>query len=89
MDFQGGALVRDPSAILETQETLVRSLDRQDSKGKEVVTGSSILPGEFLGQSSLVDYSPWGCKELNTTEHACMHLSLCEGITEKHILLLY
>ena len=89
MDFQGGALVRDPSAILETQETVVRSLDRQDSKGKEVVTGSSILPGEVLGQSSLVDYSPWGCKELNTTEHVCMHLSLCEGITEKHILLLY
>ena len=27
-----------------------------------------VLPGEFLGQRSLVGYSPWGCKELDTTE---------------------
>ena len=26
------------------------------------------LPGEFHGQKSLVDYSPWSCKELDTTE---------------------
>ena len=27
------------------------------------------LPGEFHGQRSLVGYSPWGCKELDMTEH--------------------
>ena len=27
-----------------------------------------ILPGEFHGQRSLVGYSPWGCKESDTTE---------------------
>jgi len=26
------------------------------------------LPGEFHRQRSLADYSPWGCKELGTTE---------------------
>jgi len=26
------------------------------------------LPGEFRGQGSLVCYSPWGCKESDTTE---------------------
>ena len=26
------------------------------------------LPGEFHGQRSLVGYSPWGCKEADTTE---------------------
>ena len=26
------------------------------------------LPGEFHGQRNLVGYSPWGCKELDTTE---------------------
>jgi len=26
------------------------------------------LPGESRGQRSLAGYSPWGCKELNTTE---------------------
>ena len=32
------------------------------------------LPGEAHGQRSLGVYSPWGCKELDTTEvtwHAC------------------
>ena len=27
-----------------------------------------LLPGKFRGQRSLTGYSPWGCKELNTTE---------------------
>ena len=37
------------------------------------------LPGESQGQRSLVGYSPWGCKELDTTEatwhtqHGCAH----------------
>ena len=26
------------------------------------------LPGKFRGQRSLVGYSPWGCKESDTTE---------------------
>ena len=26
------------------------------------------LPGKFHGQRSLADYSPWGCKESDTTE---------------------
>jgi len=29
------------------------------------------LPGEFHRQRGLAEYSPWGCKELDTTEHAC------------------
>ena len=29
---------------------------------------SNILAGEFHGQRSLVDYSLWGLKELETTE---------------------
>ena len=29
------------------------------------------LPGTFHGQRSLVDYSPWGLKESDTTEHMC------------------
>ena len=30
------------------------------------------LPGESRGQRSLVAYSPWGRKESDTTEHACI-----------------
>ena len=29
----------------------------------------ALLPGKFHGQRSLVGYSPWGCKELDMTEH--------------------
>ena len=27
------------------------------------------LPGEFCGQRSLMDYNPWGRKELDSTEN--------------------
>ena len=30
------------------------------------------LPGKFHGQRSLMGYSPWGCKESDTTE--CTHI---------------
>ena len=38
------------------------------------------LPEESHGQRNLVAYSPWGCKELNTTEraHRHMHSSIIE-----------
>ena len=32
------------------------------------------LPGKSHGQRSLVGYSPWGCKELDTTERLHFHL---------------
>ena len=31
-----------------------------------------LLPGKFHGQRNLTDYSPWGCKESDTTERACL-----------------
>ena len=34
-----------------------------------MATDSSILAWKIHGQRSLVGYSPWGCKELDTTEH--------------------
>ena len=47
----------------------VQSLDWEDPLKKGMATHSSILlPGEFHGQRSLASYSPWGCKELETTE---------------------
>ena len=30
-----------------------------------------LLPTKFHGQRSLVGYSQWSCKELDTTEHTC------------------
>ena len=34
------------------------------------------LPGESHGQRSLVSYSPWGCKESDTTEGLSIHAQL-------------
>ena len=34
------------------------------------------LPGELCGQRRLVGYSPWGCKELDTTEQLALSLIL-------------
>ena len=50
------------------QETWVRSLGWEDPLEKEMATHSSILAGKFHGWRSLMGYSPWGCKELDTTE---------------------
>ena len=50
------------------QETWVQSPGWDDPLEKDMATHTSILPGEFYGQKSLVSYSPWGPKELDTTE---------------------
>ena len=50
------------------QETQVPSLGREDLLEKEMATHSSIVPRESHGQRGLAGCSPWGCKELDTTE---------------------
>ena len=49
-------------------ETWVRSLAQEDPLEKAMATHSSTLPRKFHGWRSLVGYSPWGRKELDTTE---------------------
>ena len=56
-----------------TQETLVQSLDQEDSLEEEMKTHSSILARkiprtEWNIYYTLVGYSPWGCKESDMTE---------------------
>ena len=50
------------------EETQVRSLDQEDPLEKEMATHCSVLAGKSHGQKSLAGYSPWGRKELDTTE---------------------
>ena len=42
-DFPGGSVVKNPSAMQETQERWVQSLGREDPLEKEMATPSSIL----------------------------------------------
>ena len=51
------------------QETWVHSLAQEDPLEEGMATHSSILCLENpRGQKSLAGYSPWGYKELDTTE---------------------
>ena len=50
------------------QETQVQPLGQEDLLEKEVAPHSSTPPGKSHGWRSLVDYSPWGLKELDMTE---------------------
>ena len=52
-------LVKNPSAM---QETWVQSLGWEDPLEKGKATTPVFRPGEFHGL-----YSPWSCKELDTT----------------------
>ena len=58
------------------QETQVQSLGQEDLLEEEMVTHFSILCGESHGQRSLVGSSPWGPKELDTTEHTYTSIKL-------------
>ena len=49
------------------QEMQLWSLGQEDPLEEEMATQSFILAWEFHGQRSLVDYSPWGHKELDMT----------------------
>ena len=65
----GASLVAQKVKTLPVmQETQVWSLSWEDPLKEGMITYSSILAWESHEQSNLVSYSPWGCKELDTTE---------------------
>ena len=54
----------------KTQERQVRPLGREDPLEKEKAIHSSIFAWKTPWIEWLVGYSPWGCKELEMTEHS-------------------
>ena len=68
------------------KEMRVQSLGQDNPLEEETATHSSILPGKSHGQRSLVDYSPWGCQELDTTEqlHFPFHFHALEKEMATH-----
>ena len=47
---------------------------RKSTWRREWLPTPVFLPGEFHGQRNLVGYSPWGCKESDTTEELTLSL---------------
>ena len=56
--------------LLAMRETQARSLGWEDplENGRGWQPTPVFFPREFHGQRSLASYSPWGCKELDTTD---------------------
>ena len=65
LGFTGGSEVKRLPAM---QETWLRSLGWEDPWRKKWQPTPVFLPGESHGERSLVGYSPWGRKEVDTTE---------------------
>ena len=62
------------------QETWVQSLGQEDPLEKGMATLSSILVWRIPWTDGQAGYSPWGCKESDTTEQLHFHFSLsCIG----------
>ena len=64
-------LTQQVKNLPELQETQVQSLGREDLLEKEMAThigNPAFLARKSHGQRSLAGYSPWGRKELDTTE---------------------
>ena len=74
---------------LAKQEYQVRPLGQEDPLEKGMAIISVFFLGEVHGERSLVGYSPWGRKELDTTEHARMQNSWFQDswvLTRGHFL---
>ena len=61
-------MVRTHLSMWARQETQVQSPGREEPLEEEMATHSSILAWRIHEQRSLVGYSPWDRKELDTTE---------------------
>ena len=71
LGFRGGSEVKNLPAV---QETRVRSLDQADVLEKGKAMHSSIRPWRMPWTEEPGGYSPWGHKELDTTEHPARSL---------------
>ena len=69
LGFPGGSVVKNPPANVQEQ---VQSLVWEDPLEEGMETYSNCLENPH-GQRTLVGYSPWGHKELNTTERLSTH----------------
>ena len=68
LGFPGDSVVKNLPAMQEPQEMQVQFLGREDPWRRAWQPTPVFLPGEYCGQRNLAGYSPYGRKELDTTE---------------------
>ena len=69
--FPGGSVVKNLPVNAGDVGLIPTSGRSPGGKKKKWQLTPVFLLGESHGQRSLVGYSPWGCKEWDTTERAC------------------
>ena len=76
-----GTVVKNPSASVGDagDEGWIPGWGR--SPGRKWQPTPVFLPRKSHGQRSLVGYSTWGHKELDTTEHAHTHDDICNNLS--------
>ena len=67
-------------------KTWVRSLSWEDPLEKGKATHPSILAGRISWTGRLAGYSPWVCKELDTTERLSLSLFTCGYRSESGVV---
>ena len=76
-DFLGGTVVKNlPAKAGDTRDYWFNSWVRKIPWSRKWQPALVFLPGRFYGQRSLGSYSPWGLKELDTTEHTHIHFCI-------------
>ena len=65
--FPGGSDSKE-SICRAGDPTLIPGSEGSPGEGRKLQPTIAFQPGGFHGQKSLVDQSPWGCKESDTTE---------------------
>ena len=83
LGFPGSKVVKNPPVKAEDTGDEIRSLGQEDPLEQERATHSIILAWKVHGQRSLAGYSPWGCKDSDSTEHACIHSWTLDLVEEK------
>ena len=68
LNFWISLVAQTVMSLSAMQETRVPSLGQEDPLEKTKAAPPVLLLGEFHGQRSLMGYSPWGCKESDTSE---------------------
>ena len=76
-------MVNNPPAI---QEIWVQSLGWEDPLKKGMTTHSNILAWRITWTRSLAGFSPWGCKESDTTERLTLHFRAKEESWERDLM---
>ena len=67
-NYRASLVLRQKRLCLQRRSPRHSPWAGKTSWGRECLPTPMFLPGELNGQRSLVGYSPWDCKESDTTE---------------------